>query len=152
MIDTTRSMLFHISNLNAESRRISYQEATGRNLEKGSDDAMLHSRLINIEDKLRVTESLKLQIAKSNVINDTADTSLQEIKIALGGDSAGDGGIQGELLKGLNSGMDRNDKLALATNLRGIRDNMYDTMNTRVDGEYIFSGSNTTEQTMNKRC
>lgn len=150
MIDTTRSMLFHIGNLNAENRRISYQEATGRNLEKGSDDAMLHSRLINIEDKLRVTESLKLQIAKSNVINDTADTSLQEIKIALGGDSAGDGGIQGELLKGLNSGMDRNDKLALATNLRGIRDNMYDTMNTRVDGEYIFSGSNTTEQTMIK--
>ncbi len=143
MIDTTRSMLYYLGNLNAENARISYQNASGKNQEKGSEDSLLHSRLINLEDKLRVTESLKLQITKSNVMNDTADTSMKELKNAL--DS-----IQTDLLKGLNSGMDRSDKLALATNLRGIRDNIYDMVNVRVDGEYVFSGSNTTEQTMVK--
>jgi len=143
MIDTSRSMLFHIGNLNSESQRISYQMGTGKNQELGSEDAMLHAKLINIEDKLRVTESLKLQITKSNVMNEVADSSMEEMKLSL--DS-----IKVDLLKGLNSGMQRSDKLALATNLRGIRDNMYDMVNVRVDNEYVFAGSNTTEQTMTK--
>jgi len=127
MIDSSRSMLFHIGNLNSESQRISYQMGTGKNQDKGSEDAMLHSRIINIQDKLRVTESLKLQITKSNVINEVSDSSMEEMKLSL--DS-----IKVDLLKGLNAGMDRSDKLALATNLRGIRDNMYDMTNVRVDG------------------
>jgi flagellar hook-associated protein 3 FlgL len=143
MIDTSRSMLFHIGNLNTESQRISYQMGSGKNQELGSEDAMLHARLINIEDKLRVTESLKLQITKSNVMNEVADSSMEEMKLSL--DS-----IKVDLLKGLNSGMQRSDKLSLATNLRGIRDNMYDMVNVRVDNEYVFAGSNTTEQTMTK--
>jgi len=147
MIDTSRSMLFHIGNLNTESQRISYQMATGENQELGSEDAMLHARLINIEDKLRVTESLKLQITKSNVMNEVADSSMEELKRLLG---TGTNTIQTDLLKGLNSGMQRSDMLALATNLRGMRENMIDMVNVRVDNEYVFAGSNTTEQTMTK--
>jgi len=149
MIDTSRNMLYHIKNLNAESQRISQQTASGKSIDKGSENSILHSNLINLEDKLRVTEGLMLQIAKTKVMNETADSSLEEIKIALGGDEYG-GGIQDDLLKALNSGMDRNDKLAVATNLRGIRDNMFDRMNTRVDGEYVFTGSDTSIKTLEK--
>ena len=149
MIDTSRSMLFHIRNLNSENHRISYQMGTGKNQELGSEDAMLHARLINIEDKLRVTESLKLQITKSNVMNEVADSSMSELKVILGGDN-NTSGISEDLLKGLNSGMQRSDKLSLATNLRGMRENMIDMINVRVDNEYVFAGSNTTEQTMTK--
>jgi len=149
MIDTSRNMLYHIGNLNTENERISYQMATGKILDKGSDNSILHSNIINLEDKLRVTQGLMLQITKTQAMNETADTSLKEMKIALGGGEYG-GGIQDDLLKALNSGMDRSDKLAIATNLRGIRDNMIDRMNTRVDGEYVFTGSNTNVQTMEK--
>ncbi len=147
MIDTSRSMLYYLGNLNAENARISYQTASGKNQEKGSEDSILHAKLINIEDKIRVTEGLRLQITKSNVMNEVADSSLKELKNVLG---TGVNSIQTDLLKGLNSGMDRNDKLALATNLRGIRENMLDMVNVRVDGEYVFAGSNTTEQTIVK--
>lgn len=143
MINTSSNMLFHIGNLNTESQRISYQMATGKNQELGSEDAMLHASLISIEDKLRVTESLKLQINKSNVVNELGDTSFQELKLTI--DS-----IKSDLMKGLNAGMDRSDKLALATNLKGIRENMYDLVNVKVDNEYVFAGSNTTTQTFRK--
>lgn len=149
MIDTSRNMLYHINNLNKENQRISQQMASGESIDKGSENSILHSNLINLEDKLRVTEGLMLQIAKTKVMNETADTSLEEIKKALGGDAYG-GGIQDDLSKALNSGMDRNDKLAVATNLRGIRDNMFDRMNTRVDGEYVFTGSDTSVKTLKK--
>lgn len=148
MIDTSRNMLYHIGNLNTENERISYQMATGKILDKGSDNSILHSNIINLEDKLRVTQGLMLQITKTQAMNETADAALEEIKVALGKGETNS--IQTDLLKGLNSGMDRSDKLSLATNLRGIRDNLIDRMNTRVDGEYVFTGSNTNIQTLEK--
>jgi len=143
MIDRTSSMLYHISNLNAENERISYQMASGRVLDQGSDDAMLHARVISLEDDLRVTEGLKLQIEKTRALNDTADASIGETKLSLDA-------IKIDLMKGLNDGMDSSDKLALATNLRGIRENMIDRVNTEVDGEFLFTGSVTTNETLIK--
>jgi len=148
MIDTSKNMLYHIGNLNAENQRISHQMASGEKLKDGSDDALLHANLIDLDDKLRVTEGLKLQIAKSKVMNETSDTSMKELKLLLGAKETNS--IQNDLLKGLNSGMDRSDKLALATNLRGIRENMFDLANERVDGEYVFTGSDTSKQTLIK--
>ncbi len=141
MIDKTGNMLYHISNLNTENERISYQMASGKVLDQGSDDAMLHARIINIEDKLRVTDGLKLQIEKTRALNDTADTNIVETKTALDG-------ISIDLMKALNAGMERSDKLALASNLTGIRENLIDRVNTQVDGEYLFTGSVTTKETL----
>ena len=143
MIDRTSSMLYHISNLNTENERISYQMASGKVLDQGSDDAMLHARVISLEDDLRITEGLKLQIEKTRALNDTADASIGETKLSLDA-------IKIDLMKGLNDGMDRSDKLALATNLRGIRENMIDRVNTEVDGEFLFTGSVTTNETLIK--
>jgi flagellin-like hook-associated protein FlgL len=143
MIDTSRSMIYHIGNLNAQSQRINYQMATGKAIDKGSDDAMIHSQVINLEDKLRITEGLKLQIQKSQALNNSADSTMGEIKTSL--DS-----IKIDLMKALNDGMDRSDKLALSSNLQGIRGNLLDRVNTKIDGEYIFSGSITTNQTIIK--
>ncbi len=143
MIDKSGNMLYHINNLNTQNERVSYQMASGKVLDQGSDDAMLHAEVINLEDKLRVTEGLKLQIEKTRALNDTADVNIAETKVSL--DS-----IKIDLMKGLNDGMDRNDKLALATNLRGIRENIIDRVNTEVDGEYLFTGSVTTNKTLVK--
>ena len=93
MIDTSRNMLYHMSNLNLENKRISTQMASGDIIDKGSEDSILHANLIHLDDKYRVTEGLRLQISKSNVINDISDTSLKELKIFLGGKNTG-GGIK----------------------------------------------------------
>ena len=143
MIDRTGNMLYHISNLNAENERVSYQMASGKVLDQGSDDAMLHARVISLEDDLRVTEGLKLQIEKTRALNDTADTNIAETKMSLED-------IKIDLLKSLNDGMDRSDKLALATNIRGIRENMIDRVNVEIDGEFLFTGSVTTKETLSK--
>jgi flagellar hook-associated protein 3 FlgL len=143
MIDTSRSMVYHINNLNSESERISTQIATGKAIDKGSDDAMLHARLINLEDKLRVTEDLKLQLSKTEALNDVADQNMAELKDVLDA-------IKVDIMKGLNSGIDRSDKLALATNLEGMRENIFDLVTAHVDGEYIFTGSDTTKETLLK--
>jgi flagellin-like hook-associated protein FlgL len=143
MIDMSNRMLYHINQLNNQSERISYQMASGKVLDKGSEDSLLHSEVINLEDKLRVTERLQLQITKTRVLNDTADTQVADTKEALES-------IKLDLMKALNDGMDRSDKLSLATNLKGIRERILDDLNTQIDGEYIFTGSDTVKQTMVK--
>jgi len=143
MIDISRNMLYHIDNLNIKSAQISYSMASGKAIKEGSDDSMLHATIINLEDKLRVTENLNLQIVKSQAINNNADHSMAENKKILED-------IKVDLLKSLNDGMDRSDKLALATNMRGMRENLIDQANTQVDGEYVFAGSETTTRTLEK--
>ncbi len=80
MIDTSRNMLYHINNLNNENQRISQQMASGKSIDKGSENSILHSNLINLEDKLRVTEGLMLQLTKTKVMNETADSAMEELK------------------------------------------------------------------------
>ena len=143
MIDQTSSMLYHINNLNMKYERVTYQLASGKVLDQGSDDSMLHAKVISLENDLRVTEGLKLQIEKTRALNDTADANIGEMKLSL--DS-----IKTDLMKGLNDGMDRSDKLALATNIRGIREGMIDRVNAKVDGEFLFTGSVTTNETLVK--
>ena len=67
MISTSQNTLYHISNLNEESERISYQMSTGENQYLGSEDSILYSDLIELDDRLRVTEGLELQIEKRNL-------------------------------------------------------------------------------------
>lgn len=143
MIDTSKSMLYFIDNLNTQNERVSYQMASGKVLKDGSDDSVLHAKVINLEDKLRVTEGLMLQLEHTKALNDTADSSINEVKHAIES-------IKVDLMKGLNDGMDRSDKFALATNLQGIRENIYDAVNTQVDGEYLFAGSDSTAETLQK--
>ena len=143
MINTSRTMLYHMDNLNTEYAKISYSMASGKAIKEGSDDSILYATINSIEDKLRVTENLNLQIVKSQAINNNADHSMAENKKILED-------IKVNLLKSLNDGMDRNDKLALATNLRGMRENLIDQANTQVDGEYVFAGSETTTRTLEK--
>ena len=50
MINTSQNMLYHISNLNSENERITYQMATGTNQDKGSEDSILYSDLIDLDD------------------------------------------------------------------------------------------------------
>ena len=143
MIDLTNQMRSRISDLDVQNQRISYQMSTGKVIDKGSDDSVLYSKYLDIEDNLRVYEGLEQQINKTTAQNNVADSTTGEIKKTL--DS-----IKVDLLKSLNSGMTKNDMIAVATNLDGMRETLVTLANTTVDGEYLFTGSDTTKQTFKK--
>jgi len=143
MIDLTNQMTYRIGSLDVQSQRISYQMSTGKKIQNGSDDAVLYGKVINIESNLRTYEGLKTQIEKTTAQNSVADSSINEVKKVL--DT-----IKVDTLKALNAGMTRPDRIAVAKNLEGMRDNLLTLMNTQIDDEFIFSGSNTTVQSYKK--
>ena len=143
MIDLTNQMTYRIGNLDIENQRISYQMSTGKVLENGSDDSVLYGKYLNIESNLRVYEGLELQIQKTTAQNNVSDSSISEIKKVL--DT-----IKVDLLKSLNAGMTREDRVSVAKNIEGMRANLMTLVNTQIDGEFIFAGSNTTIQAISK--
>ena len=143
MIDLTNNMIYRIGNLDTQNERISYQMSTGKVIDKGSDDSVLYGRYLDVENNLRIHEGLKIQIEKTTAQNNVADSSVGEMKKTL--DS-----MKVDLLKSLNAGMTRPDRLAVASNMEGMRENLITLVNTTVDGEYLFTGSNTTKQTFKK--
>jgi len=136
MIRSTQTTMYRLDNLNNEQQRISYQMSTGKKLQYGSDDANLYTREVYIDDKINVYEGLKVQIEKTNAQNTMSDSALAEAKDLISY-------IKAEVTKALNSTTDDTARLAIATNLEGVKENLLMLANEQVEGEYLFAGSDT---------
>ncbi len=134
MINQTEQAIYRLGNLDALQQKISYQMSTGKKLQQGSDDSLLYSREVFVDDKIRIYEGLKTQIERTNTQNNVADGSMSEIKKLLEYTKA-------ELIKANTATTSENGMRAIATNLEGMRENLLDLANTQVGGEYIFAGS-----------
>lgn len=135
MINQTEQMFYRLSNLDTLQQKLSYQTSTKEKLQAGSDDSMLYSRIISVDDKVRTYEGLKSQIQKTQVQNNMADSSMAEIKKILEY-------MKGELVKANTATTTADGVTAIATSLAGLKENLYQLANTQVEGEYVFSGSN----------
>ena len=80
MISQTKETAFRLSNLDAQQQKITYQMSTKKELQNGSDNSVLYSRVISFDDKIRTYEGLQSQVEKTTVQNNTSDSSLKEIK------------------------------------------------------------------------
>lgn len=135
MINQTEQTFLRLDNLNIEQRRISYQMSTGKILENGSDDANLYARELYVDDKIRTYEGLKTQVSKTTAQNNISDSATSEIKKMLEL-------IQSELIKANTSTTTDDGRKSIAAGIAGIKENLFDLANTQVEGEYLFSGSN----------
>ncbi len=135
MINQTEQMFYRLSNLDTLQQKLTYQTSTKEKLQVGSDDSMLYSRIISVDDKVRTYEGLKTQIQKTQAQNKVADSSMAEVKKILEN--------MIEQLGKANTATTTSDGIkAIATSIEGLKENLYQLANTQVEGEYIFAGSN----------
>jgi len=139
MINITDQMMFNLNNLNKVNERNLYQSSTGRILQKGSDDSAIFSKELYFDDKIRVYKGVQDQLKHSTAVNNTVDSTLAKMKLEIDI-------VKNDMLKTLNAGMQQSDKLAVATGFEGIRENLFTWANTSINNEYIFAGSNSTQQ------
>jgi flagellar hook-associated protein 3 FlgL len=134
MINQTEQTIYRLSNLDAQQQRISYQMSTGKKLQQGSDDSVLYSREVLVDDKIRTYEGLKSQIERTTAQNTVADTSMSDIKKILEY-------VKAELIKANTATTTEDGLNSIAVNLAGMKQNLIDLANTQVEGEYVFTGS-----------
>jgi flagellar hook-associated protein 3 FlgL len=134
MIRSTQQTFYRLDNLNAEQERLNYQLSTGKKIQYGSEDANTYTREVYVEDKIRVYEGIKSQLEKTNAQNDGSDTTLASAKDLVTY-------VKAEIIKALNATTDDTGKEAIASNLEGVKENLLTFGNEAIEGEYIFSGS-----------
>lgn len=135
MISQIDQTMYRLKNLDSLQQKLSYQASTGKKLQDGSDDSVLYSRELVVDDKIRTFEGLKTQIERTNIQNKTSDSTMKEIKNILEY-------INAELIKANTDTTSSDGLKAIALNIAGMKENLYDLANTQVEGEYVFSGSN----------
>ena len=143
MITQTEQMSYRLSILNTQQQKLTYQTSTQEKLQEGSDDSMLYSRLILVDEKVRTFEGLKSQIQKTQVQNNMADSSMAEIKKLLEN-------IKGQLVKANTSTTTDDGLTAIASSLAGLKENLFQLANTQVENEYVFAGSNSSVKPFEK--
>jgi flagellar hook-associated protein 3 FlgL len=143
MIGQTAEMIYRLGNLDIQQQRLSYQSSTGKLLQNGSDDSVLYSREIFVDDKIRTFEGLKTQVQRTAAQNNVADSSMSEIKNILDY-------IKAELIKANTATTTEDGLKAIAVNLAGMKENLYDLANTQVEGEYVFAGSDSSVKPFEK--
>ena len=143
MINQTQQTLYRLSNLDAQQQKVSYQMSTGKILQQGSDDSLLYSREILVDDKIRTFEGLKTQVERTNTQNKVAYSSMSEIKKILEF-------VKAELIKANTATTSADGMKAIAANLEGLKQNIFDLANTQSEGEYLFSGSDSSVKPFEK--
>lgn len=143
MINQTDQMSYRLSLLDTQYQKNSYQMSTKNLLQQGSDDSMLYSRIISVDDKVRTYEGLKTQVERTTIQNKTADSSMSEIKKIFES-------MKSELIKANTATTSADGIAAIAANISGIKENIYQLANTQVEGEYVFAGSDSSIQPFEK--
>ncbi len=143
MINRTEQMISRLSTLNLQEQKNSYQMSTGRKLQNGSDDSVLYAREVFINDKIRTYEGLKSQVEKTSIQNNIADSSMSEIKKILEF-------MKAELIKANTATTTEDGITAIAANISGLKENLYQLANTQAEGEYIFAGSDSSVRPFEK--
>ena len=137
MIDLTSSTLFRLDNLNKAQIQLSYQQSTGKLIDRGSDDTQIFASEIYVQDKITVYEGITFQVEKTAAQNSNSDSALASMKTLLEY-------VKSELLKALNDTNGATERATIAVQLEGVKENMLMLANERIEGEYLFAGSNTT--------
>lgn len=135
MINSLSESMYRLDILNEKYERLNYQQSTKKKIDDGSDDSLVFTKEIYIEDKVSVYEGIKKQIEIIDAQNNSADSSVADIKDLMST-------IKSEILRALDGTMDAESKKSIAINLEGMKKSILLFSNEQANGEYLFSGTN----------
>ncbi len=139
MIFTANEMNYRLDNLNVEQRKLSYQLSTRKKIDDGSEDTEVFGQELYVENKLSVYGEVESQLNKTVAQNRAADTALVSMKKLFDK-------VKAELIKANTSAISDKERDIIGTQLEGIKGNLFDLVNTRIEGDYVFSGEATKTQ------
>jgi flagellar hook-associated protein 3 FlgL len=131
----------YLRNLNRNLKQMQkYQNqlSSGKEVSKPSDNPMLVSRIMNLDNSIRENEQFKKNIDDSLGWAKTADGSLSEVSATL---------LRARdlIVYGANGTLSDTDRSALVDEISMLAEQLTQLFNTNFDGRYIFGGQKTTE-------
>ena len=143
MVSSINSIMYNLNLLNEKNAKVTYGLSSGNALQNGSDDSQQYNQILSVNNKVRTYDSILSQIQSSSSYNETSDSTVSSIKTSL--ESA-----QSLILKALNGTTSSDNKESISYEIDSLKDTLYNLSNTNVDGEYLFSGKDSSTQAFKK--
>ncbi|ARA94802.1 MAG: flagellar hook-associated protein 3 [Bacteroidetes bacterium] len=121
-----------------EIARLQEQISTGYRVNRPSDDATAYAEARRMDVLIDRYEQYERTIGSARAWVDATQTALDDLADLM--TEAYERGVQGQ-----SDALSPADKEILAGRLEALRDQVFDRLNTRHDGEYLFAGTRTTE-------
>ncbi|GAB1477119.1 flagellar hook-associated protein FlgL [Bacillota bacterium] len=128
-----------LNNLSAELNRLNVQVASGRKFEKSSENTSAAIKAFQIRDDMVRAEGYRANI-------DHALASLKDAESAISHIQELTHEASEKILHGLNGSLSIEERKIISTELRNIRDQLFQTLNSNSSDSYYFGGANTTER------
>lgn len=139
MISSIDTIKYNLTLLNKRNERVTYQMSSGEALQNGSDDSQKYNKILSINNNVNTYTSILERIQSSESYNINSDKSVDSMKNSMEN-------IIELLTKAVTGTTTSDGKSAIADEIESQMNTIFSLANTKIDGQYLFSGKSTTVQ------
>ena len=143
MVSSISTIMYNLELLNKKSSKVNYQMSSENALQYGSDNSQQYNKILTIDNNVKSYSSILDRIQSSSVYNTTSDTSISSMKTKMES-------INGLITKALTATTNSENKVSIANEIESAKDTIFSLSNTKVDGQYLFSGNSSSIETFQK--
>ena len=122
---------------------LTMQKMSGLKIQMGYQGSSIFSTTLNLDYNLTTLRQTKDIANNALTFTNHTDTAMQELTKSMDN-------FKNKLVQGANDIHSETSRLAIAKDLKAIRDHFFSIANTSIGGEYLFGGTNTTTMPFNK--
>jgi len=112
------------------------QISSGKKIQHSYEDGGIATKSLRLDSEVKNLEEVKQRTSEAKLIADSADSTMSEFDTTLRD-------FKTKLLQAANSTMSADNYQSLAVELTGLKDHIKNLSNTKINGVYLFSGTNT---------
>lgn len=137
MVSSIDTIKYNLTLLNKRNEKVTYQMSSGEALQNGSDNSQQYNKILSINNNVSTYNSILERIQSSESFNTNSDESVESMKSSMEN-------IIELLTKAVTDTTTSDGKSAIADEIESEMDTIFSLANTKIDGQYLFSGKSTT--------
>ena len=136
MVSSIDTIKYNLSLLNKRNEKVTYQMSIGEALQNGSDNSQQYNKILTINDNVNTYNSILERIQSSSSYNVTSDSTIANMKSSMES-------IISLLQKAITDTTTDDTIESIKNEIETGKDTIFTLSNTKVDGQYLFSGKST---------
>ncbi len=143
MVSSIDSIMYNLNILNERNTKVNHGLSTGEALQNGSDDSLRFDYILDTQKDTSIYTSIQEGIDYTSSFSTSSDSTLAEIKTTTES-------ILAQIIKANTDTTSDEGREVIATQIEDYKDLLFSLSNTQTNGEYLFSGTNSSTQSFVK--
>lgn len=143
MVSSINLINYNLELLNKRNSKVTYSMSSGESLQYGSDNSQQYNKILSVDNNVKSYSSILERIQLSSSYNTSSDTAVSSMKTSMES-------IKALVTKALTSTTNSENKVSIANEIESLKNTIYSLSNTKIDGQYLFSGNDSSIESFTK--